>query len=216
MRLTALVQIIKMHAQFRLKGSIMIDVALEFIVGQLNSYLVRRGGSELGGTEFGRAKLSGIVDDSGKWAIPEDGVGVSLIRLEAERTVPAQTPESTYVGGRHILLEPPLKLNLCVMFAARFKKPSEALRQLSHVLTFFQAHPSFTPDQYPGMDPKLVKISAELLSPSYEQLNQIWAYIGGKYLPSAIYQLRMVILQDTEPSGIQEPIKEVAGTLGNR
>ena len=186
----------------------MLDIALKFLVKELNSYLLLRTGSS-----FGEADVSRLVDDNGKWAVKEDQIGAALINLEEERVVKSQLPETTYVDGRNVVLQPGLKLNLHVLFAAYFKRYDEALRYLAYVLTYFQSHPAFTPDQYPGLDPRIDKLTAELQSLTYEQLNQVWAFIGGKQLPSAIYKVRMVALQDAGQTAIQAPITQFAPVL---
>jgi hypothetical protein len=111
------------------------------------------------------------------------------------------------------VLEPELKLNLYVLFAANFKKYEEALKYISYVLTYFQAHPAFTSVEYPALDPRIEKLTAELQSLSYEQLNQIWAFIGGKQLPSVIYKIRMVSIQSLAPRAIQPPVMEINTNL---
>jgi hypothetical protein len=90
------------------------------------------------------------------------------------------------------------------------------LRYLSHVITFFQAHPSFTPDIFPGLDPRIEKLAVEMLPYGPEQLNQMWAYIGAKYLPSVVYRVRMILLQDSEPQGIGKPIATIETTLRDK
>jgi hypothetical protein len=184
-----------------------LDVALKFLVKELNSYLLLRTGST-----FGEADVCKLVSDDGKWAVTEDRIGVALINVEEERIVRSQLPEATYVNGRNVVLPPALKLNLHLLFAAYFKHYDEALRYLSYVLTYFQSHPVFTPDQYPGLDARIEKLVPELQSLNYEQLNQVWAFIGGKQLPSAIYKLRMVALQDAGQT-IQTPISEFTPVL---
>lgn len=187
----------------------MIDVALKFLQTELNSYLLVRTASSFGEVELGRP-----VDETGKWAITEDHVGTSLLSLEEERTLRSQMPETSYVGGRNIVLEPDLKLNLHVLYAAYFRQYEQALKQLSYVLTFFQSHSGFTPERYPGLDPRIQKLTVELLSLTYEQLNQIWAFLGGKHLPSVVYRVRMVVMQDVEPGGVEPPITTFTTGVG--
>ena len=134
---------------------------------------------------------------------------LALVNVEEERVLREQLPERVFLNGNHVLLEPHVKLNLHLIFAARHSKYQHALHYLSHVLKYFQAHPSFTPDEYPGLHPSIEKLNVELLSYGTEQLNHVWAYIGAKYLPSAIYRVRMVILQDSAPRGIGKPISEL-------
>jgi len=186
----------------------MVDIAVRFLTKELNTYLLTRTGSA-----FGEAEVSRLVDDTGKWAVKEDHLGVAVINLEEERTLRSQLPETTYVGGQNVVLEPDLKLNVHVLVAANFKQYDQGLKYISYALTFLQAHPSFTLETYPGLDPRIEKLTSELQSLTYEQLNQIWAFIGGKQLPSAVYKVRMVVLQDVEPAAIAPPITRVATAL---
>lgn len=193
----------------------MLDVALNFLTTELNSYLVTRGARKAT-DEIGKAEVGKLVDDAGKWAITDDHIGVSLIHIEEDRVMKSHLPETTLAGGKHVVLEPRLKLNLHVLFAAKFQKYDEGLRSLSLVLTFFQSHPSFTPDTYPGLDPRIERLAAELQSLTYEQLNQVWAFVGGKQLPSAIYKVRMIALQDAEPRVVAPPLSEIQTSVVTR
>jgi Pvc16 N-terminal domain len=186
----------------------MIDVALNFLVGELNKYVLQSTGST-----FGQADICKPVDETGKWAIADDRIGASILNIEEERIDRWQLPETRYVGNTQVLLQPPLKLNLHVIFAAHFKHYGQALKHLSLVLTFFQAHASFGAEEYPALDPRIEKLTLEMQSLNYEQLNQVWAVIGGKQLPSAIYKMRAVVLQDVPSASVQPPIITVTTAL---
>jgi hypothetical protein len=188
----------------------MLDVALKFLVAELNTYLQTRTDSD-----FGQAEICRLVDDAGKWTVTEDHLGVSLINVEEERSVRAQLPEKVYIDGRLAVIEPELKLNLHVMVAANFKLYDQALKYLSLGMTFFQSHHNFTHEEYPGLDAQIERLSAELLSVTYEQLNQIWAYIGGKQLPSVVYKIRMIMLQDVAQAAVELPLTKVTITSGS-
>jgi hypothetical protein len=189
----------------------MLDIALKFLKDELSSYIVARTGSSL--TEVSLAK---IVDDAGKWALNDDSIGINLVNIEEERTVKEQLPKHTYVNGQHITLEPELRLNLYVLFATKFLQYDQGLKYLSHVVTFFQAHSVFTPVRNPGLDSRIEKMIVELQSLSYDQLSQIWTYVGGKQLPSLLYKVRMVVVQDTEPTAIKPPITTIDTTIENQ
>jgi len=188
----------------------MLDIAINFLADELNSYLRKRGA--LAQTED-IVVPSALVNDKGEWVLPEQRIGVTLINIEEERVLREQLPERVYLDGSHVVLQPVLKLNLTVLFAARFAQNSEGYKRslnfLSHVLTFFQANPSFSTDKSPALDARIAKLNLELLSYSAEQLNQTWAYLGSKYLPSAIYRIRMITLQDIEPAAISKPITTI-------
>lgn len=193
----------------------MIDTAVKFLSDQVNTYLAKQ---SLSGANFGTVIPGQIVDDTGKWTTPADNVGLTLINIEEERVLQAQLPERVYVNGNHIVVPPELKLNLTLLFHTRYSNGNyeQSLRYLSSVMTFFQAHPSFTADAYPALDPRIEKLTMEMVSYSAEQLGQLWTYLGSKYLPSATYRLRMIILQDDEVQAVAKPITTVTALLHDK
>lgn len=189
----------------------MIDAALTFLTKELNTYMVARTGSA-----FGEALLTRPVNDTGTWAIPTDQIGVALVNVDEERVMKAQLPETVLVNGRYVVREPAIKLNLDVLFAANCTQYPQALKLLSRVITFFQAHPRFNGQDYPALDPGIDTLVPELRSLGFEQLNQLWAFVGGRQLPSVVYRIRLVALQDIEPSSIGEPITYIETTVAGR
>ena len=189
----------------------MLDVTLQFLKDELNTYLLTRTGGDTI-----KVKLSKVADEAGKYAFEQETIGLSIINIEEERTVKTHLPEYTYLNGQHVVREPELKLNLYVMFAANFKVYDEALKYISYILTYLQTHPAFTDAEYPGLDPRIEKLTLELQSPTYEQLNQIWAFIGGKQLPSIIYKVRMVVLEPEAPSTVQPPLTKISTSIQGR
>src|SRR5689334_13022961 len=98
----------------------MLDVALQFLKGELDTYVTMRTASDTS-----KITLSRIVDEAGKYAVPLDNVGLSILNIEEERVLKSHLPEYAYVNGQHVVSEPDLKLNLYVMFAANFNTYSE-------------------------------------------------------------------------------------------
>lgn len=186
------------------KADEMLDSAMSFLADELNVYIKKRTGTLTNTVEVGA-----IADDQGRWAVAEGQLRLALINIEEERILKSQLPERAYVDGHYVTLQPDLKLNLVVMCAARLKNYTDSLRYLSHIVTFFQSHPSFAATEYPGLDPRIEKLNVEMLPVGPEQLNQMWAYIGTKYLPSAVYRIRLLVLQDIEPQSIGKPITSV-------
>jgi hypothetical protein len=180
----------------------MLDIALKFLKDELNTFLLTQTGSD------SIIQLRTLVDEAGKYAIDEGKIGASIINIEEDRIFKAQVPETIYKNGQQIILEPELKLNLYVIFAANFQKQyyDQALKYISYILTYFQSHLVFTSVEYPTLDSRIEKLVVELQSLNYEQLNQVWAFIGGKQLPSVLYKVRLVSLQQTTPTEIQPPV----------
>jgi hypothetical protein len=190
----------------------MFDVALEFLRGALQTHVATRAGA--GAPEV---KLTRLVDDAGKWAIPENALALTLVHVEEERTFRAQLPSATLVpvdgASQLVTREPALVVALHVVVAAHFTQYPEALKHLAHALTFFQAHPHFAAERFPALDPRIGRLAVELLPLGYEQLNQLWGFVGAKQLPSAVYKVRLVALQDTAPVGVQPPVTTIVADL---
>jgi len=186
----------------------MLDIALAFLKDELNTYLKTQTSSSLD-----IVAISKLVNEDGKYAFAIDQIAASIINIEEDRIFKSQVPDHIYTNGQHVVIEPELKLNLYVIFAANFKNYDQSLKYITYLLTYFQSHPAFTSVEYPSLDPRIEKLTTELQTLSFEQLNQIWAFIGGKQLPSVIYKVRMVARQGISPSGIQMPILEINTNL---
>jgi len=184
----------------------MLDIAVSFLADEFNAYLLRRTGA----LTLGKMVPGPLMDDAGKLAITKGTVGLALINIEEDRVSRAQLPERVLLNGREVTLAPELRLNLTLLVAADLTDYGMTLKALSQVMTFFQAHPVFTPADYPGLDARIDQLGVDMLSVGHETLNQIWACLGAKYLPSALYRVRLVSLQDREPERIGTPITQVS------
>lgn len=184
----------------------MLDIALSFLADEFNAYLLRRTGS----AALGQVVPGPLLDEKGGLAITNGTVALSLVNIEEEWVLREQVPARVMVGGREMVLQPELKLNLTLLFAARMTDYPTTLKALSNVLTFFQSHPAFSADDYPALDPRIGKIVMELYSVTPETLNQIWASVGAKYQPSVLYRARLVTIQDQEPFKPGAPVTDIA------
>jgi hypothetical protein len=171
----------------------MINSALAFITAELNTYLKHNYG-----LKENVAVLSNIINLDGSIALQEENkLVVLLINLEQEKTVASNTPHSVSSKGVTTMTNPPVYLNLYVMFAAYFKGGNypEALKFLSGVISFFQGKSVFTHQNSPALDERIDKMSAELIKFSMQELSHLWGMLGAKYMPSATYKVRMITIQ---------------------
>lgn len=168
----------------------MLDKALLFLTTELNDYF---------GRTFqlleDRAVLSAHVNPDGT---PVTGIvnkmSVSLVNLATESTV--RNLQTERVGNGELRLNPAIKLNLWVLFAANFTEYDEALKFLSSTLAFFQGRPVFTPQNSPRLDRSFDRLVVELESLTYHELSNLWGVLGSKYVPSAVYKVKLVTIQD--------------------
>lgn len=182
----------------------MIDVSLKFLADEANAYLQRRLDSD-----FGKIELGPLVDDKGSWVATQNTLRLTLFQIEEERHARTQIPQQVLVNGHNVALPPPLAINLVILFSASFTTYTEGLRLLSLLLTFFQSHPLFTPAEHPGMPAGVDRLALELINYGPEQANQMWACLGAKHLPSVVYRLRMLLIQDVEPLATGTPVSHI-------
>lgn len=169
----------------------MIENALIFLRNQINSYLKLR----LGITND-MAVIDNIVSQNGVLNASE--LCLSLINVEEEKIHKSQSPYKIADNGTVNLVNPEIKLNLYVLFTANFgtNNYGEALRFLSHVITFFQGRQVFHRQNAPALDEQIEKLIIELVTLSFEQQNHLWGFIGAKYIPSVLYKVRLLTVAD--------------------
>jgi hypothetical protein len=169
----------------------MIDKTLSFLLDELNGYLSARFRSP-----DKLAVLSSLSHMDGSPVPGLDGkVILTLVNIGREAAVPALgTPTKSDAGG-YVRTAAPLNLNLYLMVSASFRNYMEALTMLSSTLGFFQGRPGFDAQSCASFPPHLEKLTAELVSISSQEMNNLWGILGAKYLPSAVYKLRVITLQ---------------------
>ncbi|WP_428242866.1 DUF4255 domain-containing protein [Gynuella sp.] len=189
----------------------MLDRVLDFFDGELNAFFQAKTGA-IGTTVAAGA----IVNDSGKYVVPQDSIAATIINIEEDTSLKEQNRENRFQQGQNIQVEPRLKLNLFILFSANYSHYDQALKHLSLVLTYFQSHRSFSRERYPALNENIERLAVELQTLNYDQLNQIWAYLGGKYLPSIVYRVRLVSIQDQTPATILPPVTIVNTSTGGQ
>lgn len=182
-----------------------LDESLSFVKGELDAYLKQRSGN----SNQDKVVLSDIVKQNGEIALEQDQVGIALVNIEEERIGKSQHPRIGKRNGSHFRSNPDIKLNLYLLFFARFDKYDEALKAISRVVGFFQARNVFARSEYPSMSASLDKLIFELQTMDFEQMNHLWGALGAKYMPSVMYKMRMLTVDEEEITSDVLPIKEI-------
>jgi Pvc16 N-terminal domain len=143
----------------------------------------------------------GGVSDSIK-----DKVVLTLVNVEEEKTL-RNMPASIPVGSGYSYQNPPIVLNLYVLFSVNYHSTlnsyDNSLIYLSEIIAFFQRKKTFTALNTPLlMDKNVDKLIFDLHSLSFEQMNHLWAVLGGKYIPSVLYKVRLLEIQNTPESPV--------------
>lgn len=167
-----------------------------------------------------RVFLTSVATERDGVVIPDSSLGLSLINIEEERVFKDQKTTKINEDGIAQHQNPDLKLNLYILISANFQDTTgqesddyvEGLKQLSYVISFFQAKNVFTIDNSPALadfDPSIRKLIVELYSYSFEQLYNFWTVVGTKYLPSVLYRVRLLRIQEEAITDSNLPIEKI-------
>ncbi len=186
----------------------MIDEVLEVIRGEIDTFLKLK--MKEGHEQY--IKLVPVVDQDGKPALNENSISMSLVKIEEDRTNMSNALEEEHVNGRVLYFNPPVKLNLYILFTATYtdgqeKNYKEALKRLAYVISFFQSKSVFTPQNSPKLDSSHRRIVVELHTQSFEQQNNLWSMLGNNYRPSVLYRLRALLIQERQVTAAGEPVE---------
>ncbi|TVR54193.1 MAG: DUF4255 domain-containing protein [Gemmatimonadales bacterium] len=184
----------------------MIDSTLHHISSRLNEHLRLRG--ELAEDAV---TLSNLVELDGAVAPHiENRLVLFIVNLAREESFsPQHRRMGSPSGEGQPTGYPELQLNLHLMVAAHFPgNYREALKFISAAISFFQGNPVFTRAGSPGLDPSLDKVVLEIQNLNVQDLSNLWGILGGKYLPSILYRVRMIPVDSRAITRITPPIRE--------
>ncbi len=161
--------------------------------------------------------ISNLLNQEGKTAFNESSGDTSghflvmtLVNIAQEnhRKPPARQKE---IAGQKLgKTNPEINLNLYVLFAADSASQYEtSLALISDVIGFFQAKPYFDKSNTPSLPTSIQRVTADLQSLSFEQQNYLWGLLGAKYMPSVIYKLRTISIDEEQLINVSSPIQTI-------
>ena len=168
----------------------MIQAAINHLAIQLNAYLRRTNN-----LSEDIVVVSSLIEPDGSVAPHTNNKLVILLTNIEKDTMPQRSAaHARSFDGRAIVGSQSLHLNLYIMLAANFSgnNYAEALKFISKSINFFQSQPIFNRQVTPDLDPRIDKLVLDIENLKIQDLNSMWGLLGGKYLPSVFYRVRMV------------------------
>jgi hypothetical protein len=199
----------------------MIVEAMALLLRQLNEYIAQADGTPGAAAQAVWGNIAHL--DRAEVATElENQLVLSLVNLEEERALKNGRVASPVGAGDVGYMNRPFHLNLFLLFTANYRNYATALRRLAQVLTFFQGKQKFTNANSPGPNPPeggIVEFSLamDLLSLSFEEVNQLWGFLGTRQGPSAVFRCRLVVVSDRrllETGGSIQDIDIIARGVG--
>ncbi|MCG6187840.1 DUF4255 domain-containing protein [Maribellus maritimus] len=193
----------------------MIYDTLQILKEQVEAYFVKTGLGKIITLDNIALWESGS-DDATK---VEDKVVMTLVRLEEESTL-KNVPSYKISNNKTEYFNPPVNLNLYVLFSANCDTYDKSLRSISRVIEFFQGKKVFTSGNtvYNRTNVSLdvleyFKFILEMYTPGFEELNNIWGTLGGRQLPSVMYKVQIIQIKQDKKLSASEVITHVGGDL---
>ena len=189
----------------------MIAEALNVIVELINTYISPSSTDD----PLLLTNISKYNDGNEFSAALNDKLILSIVNIEEDRV--AKSPEH-YIKENSLVRykNPAVPINLTVLFAATHTNYDQAIMLVERVIRFFQINSVFTPDNTPEIqdanevnDIEIEKILFEWMNLNLEQVHQLWTTLGGHYMPSVIYKVRMFMIDEHVIKKEALPIKNV-------
>lgn len=171
----------------------MIDAALSLIASQLDHALrpneVPRSDPVAVLTNLAEFDGSGVSGAADKLA-------VFLLNIERETATGRAMGRVEFGAGRIGMLQPPVHLNLLLMFVANFSGTHyrEGLKCLARTIEFFQSRPVLDHANTPDLHRDIERLSLEMETLSLSDLGNLWGVLGGSMRPAVLYRMRMITI----------------------
>jgi len=168
----------------------MINAAVGHLAGRLNEYL-----KQAYTLTEDIVTMSGLVDMHGHAvADTNNRLVVFLTHIERDTGPYRQSLPGEAGASRATTTVAPLYLNLYVMVAANYTGGNyeDSLKLISGAITFFQRYPVFDHQSSPSLDARIGRLVLEIENLNIRELSNLWTMLGGKYLPSVLYKVRLM------------------------
>ena len=195
----------------------MIYEALQIISEQLDNYLSAAGLKNLVVLE--NIALIESADENADHL--KGKVVLTLLNLEEESTL-KNIPNFKVKNGKTEYKNPPVSINLYLLISANCDTYDKSLRCLSKTIQFFQGKNVFTSTNtvynrnnvaFDILD--YFKFILELYTLSLEELNYVWGTLGGRQLPSVIYKIQLLEIEQDLKLATSEVITNIGGDLND-
>mgnify|MGYP003575300314 CR=1 FL=1 len=193
----------------------MISEALDVIVDLINDYISPGHTDE----PLVLANISLVNDGDDFTQSMKDKLVLSIVNIEEDRV--AKTPEHFIKENNLVKYKnPAIHVNLTLLFAATHDY-GNAIPLLEKIMRFFQMRSVFTPANTPELletnelnNVNIEKLIFEWVNLNLEQVHQLWTTLGGHYMPSLVFKMRMLTIDEGIIDREALPVKEINSVFG--
>lgn len=150
----------------------------------------------------------------------DETLRLTLVNIEEERILKNQinTRRDPADPSRILTINPEIKLNVYVQASAYFTSYTEALKRLAYVIRVFQKKNVYSAAEVDALlagqndaPPILDQIIVDLYSQTLDQQYQFSQSYGSKQIPSVIYKVRLLVIDELP---LEPPAAPAITTIG--
>ncbi len=152
------------------------------------------------------------LNDGDQFLDSTSPITLSIVNIEEDTVAKVPSvyiPNTTQSSTVEKFKNPAQNLVISLLFTAYNKeqttdKYQDGILKLEHVIRCFQEQRVFYIDGTVEVDPTTqdhIKLILDMESLKVSELNQLWSMLGNKYMPSALYKMRMITIQHEEEDG---------------
>jgi hypothetical protein len=156
--------------------------------------------------------LSNITKPGGEhYALATNKVVMLLANICSETTISTYNKNVPVSNDQYAVMAAPLYINLYLLVFANFSDElyHKGLETISGTLDFFQQNPSFTQANLPGLNPKIGKLTFEMVNLELSELSYLFGLMGCQYLPAVYYKVRMIPFTGEQVQAQTPPVQGV-------
>jgi len=154
------------------------------------------------------------LNDGDEFLETKSSIVLSVVNIQEDKTLKNQSVYNVKKIDKtvEIVAHPPQYLNISLLFTSYSKEQTkylDGLEKLQNIIEYFQINNSFyfenitktliTYFSYKNLTAaqkeNYSKITLMSVSLTMEQLNQMWSYLGSKYMPSILFEMRVLPIQ---------------------
>ena len=134
----------------------------------------------------------------GELDMPDNSISMSLINIEQELSTRDTMIKKQVINGKVYKQNPAVNINLQIIFIANFQNDYiNELNYITKVIEFFQQKPSFTATNTKDLKKlKVEEVFFKLNTLELDKQNNIWSLLGCKYMPSVVYKVGLIAIQE--------------------
>ncbi|WP_019605862.1 DUF4255 domain-containing protein [Teredinibacter turnerae] len=188
----------------------MLDKALNLIATRLNAYILNR--VDL---DEDIVQLASPVSPDGVSPIEANDKILIFLANIAKDTLAHSTRYKTIEAGS-LRVEEPLHLNFYLFVAANFhaSRYGEALTFLSYAIQHFHENRVIDRRTVADLPPGLDRLIVDIQNTDINESTNLWGVLGGKYLPSVFYKVRLITLRSESVVSRINPASAPEPTFG--